>query len=76
MVFTGHSSLRFGDASVLLSAWKKDPKNALIITGLSELFIYQFNFFLETEYDIKRLLTVYEPISMKIHNIPIDRRLR
>jgi len=62
VVFTGHPSLRCGDAVDLLNAWKSDPKNALILT--------------DPEFDVIRTLSVHEPIKMRVYPILIDRRLK
>ncbi|XP_064382398.1 integrator complex subunit 9-like isoform X2 [Halichondria panicea] len=61
VVFTGHPSLRCGDAVHFMEAWGSSPKNCVIFT--------------EPDFDYLHALAPYQPISMKAFYFPIDPRL-
>lgn len=61
VVFTGHPSLRCGDAVHFMEAWGNSPKNCVIFT--------------EPDFEYLHALAPYQPISMKAFYFPIDPRL-
>lgn len=52
VVFTGHPSLRCGDAVHFMEAWGNSAKNAIIFT--------------EPDFDHLHALAPYQPLSMKV----------
>lgn len=52
VVFTGHPSLRCGDAVHFMEAWGASHKNAIIFT--------------EPDFDHLHALAPYQPLSMKV----------
>lgn len=61
VVFTGHPSLRCGDAVHFMEAWGSSQKNAVIFT--------------EPDFEYLHALAPYQPLSMKAFYFPIDPRL-
>ena len=61
VVFTGHPSLRCGDAVHFMEAWGSSSKNAVIFT--------------EPDFEYLHALAPYQPLSMKAFYFPIDPRL-
>ncbi|KAK6753557.1 hypothetical protein RB195_012881 [Necator americanus] len=61
VVFTGHPSLRIGDAPHLLEMWGNDSKNALIMT--------------DPDYPLNEVYAPYEDLAIRAFYCPIDTRL-
>jgi integrator complex subunit 9 len=61
VVFTGHPSLRCGDAVHFMEAWGDSSKNAVIFT--------------EPDFEYLHALAPYQPLNMKAYYFPIDPRL-
>lgn len=59
IVFTGHPSLRFGDAVHFLQLWKNSPNNLLVFT--------------EPDFPYLEALQPYQPCQMKVINCPIGK---
>uniref|UniRef100_A0A0K0DDN2 Beta-Casp domain-containing protein n=1 Tax=Angiostrongylus cantonensis TaxID=6313 RepID=A0A0K0DDN2_ANGCA len=61
VVFTGHPSLRLGDAPHLLEMWGNDSKNALIMT--------------DPDYPLNEVYRPYEELAIRAFYYPIETRL-
>ncbi|XP_074594510.1 integrator complex subunit 9 [Brevipalpus obovatus] len=61
VVFTGHPSLRFGDAVHFMEMWKSSPNNLVVFT--------------EPDFPYLEALAPYQPIAMKTLHCPIDTSL-
>lgn len=61
IVFATHPSLRFGDASALLSLWAPVARNAVILT--------------DTSYDVDALLAPHRPLACSVVRAPLTTRL-
>uniref|UniRef100_A0A914WPD2 Beta-Casp domain-containing protein n=2 Tax=Plectus sambesii TaxID=2011161 RepID=A0A914WPD2_9BILA len=61
VVFTGHPSLRFGDAVHFMELWGGDQKNAVLLT--------------DPDYSMMEVLAPFQPLAMRAYNFPIDTRL-
>lgn len=61
VVFTGHPSLRFGDAVHFLQLWGKDNRNTIIFT--------------EPDFPYHDALAPFQPLAMKAYFTPIDTSL-
>ena len=61
IIFTGHTSLRFGPIVQLIEKMKTSSANAII--------------FVENQYSYLEALKPYQPINMKCFYLPIDTRL-
>lgn len=61
VLFTGHPSLRFGDAVHFIEMWKNTSANAIIFT--------------EPDFHYLDALAPYQPIAMKVLYCPIDTSL-
>ncbi len=78
VVFTGHPSLRCGDAVHFMEAWGGSNKNCVIFTGkgfglsiiiASKLYCTSIHVFVclsEPDFDYLHALAPYQPISMKV----------
>ena len=58
IVFTGHPSLRFGDAVHFIELWGSSPNNLILFT--------------EPDFPCVEALAPYQPLSMKVIYCPID----
>ena len=61
VVFTGHPSLRFGDAIHFLQLWGRDSRNTVIFT--------------EPDFPYLDALAPFQPLAMKAYFTPIDTSL-
>ncbi|RCN45236.1 hypothetical protein ANCCAN_08736 [Ancylostoma caninum] len=61
VVFTGHPSLRIGDAPHLLEMWGSDSKNALVMT--------------DPDYPLNEVYAPFEDLAIRAFYYPIETRL-
>lgn len=83
VVFTGHPSLRFGDAVHLIQMWGASANNLILFTGngchylhctsiqLHNLFFVLFSL-VEPDFPYVEALAPYQPLAMKAIYCPID----
>ena len=76
VVFTGHPSLRCGDAVHFMEVWGSSPKNAVIFTGplkkkrkqqICIILMCHLCDFTEPDFDYLHALAPYQPLNMKVY---------
>lgn len=74
VVFTGHSSLRFGEIVQFLDLWGMDQKSSIIMTGKKN-FRFKKNKFSDPDYPIKPFYDPYKSLHIRAYYLPIDTQL-
>lgn len=87
VLFTGHPSLRIGDAVHFLEMWGNDSRNAIIITGVFCRYWLNINspalkktvvlkyLFLDPDYPLNEVYGPFENLPIRAYFYPIETRL-